>query len=62
MLVIQNPRTPMCLDMDASGVGLGALLSQGGEDGREQVLGFSSRTLTRAEKKYCITRVTGRYL
>lgn len=38
------------------GVGLGSVLSQGGEDGREQVLGFASRTLTQPEMNYCVKR------
>ena len=43
------------LDTDASGNGLGAVLSQQ-INGSEQVVGYSSRTLTKAERRYCATR------
>ena len=44
------------LDTDASNEGVGAVLSQVGEDGREQVVAYGSRLLTKAERKYCVTR------
>lgn len=46
MLAFPNLLTPMCLNTDASAIGLGVVLSQCGEDGQERVLGFTSHMLT----------------
>ena len=43
------------LDTDASGHGLGAVLSQM-QDGNERVISYFSRVLTRPEQQYCVTR------
>ena len=43
------------LDTDASDVAIGAELSQKFE-GRESVIVYASRTLTKAERRYCVTR------
>ena len=43
------------LDTDASDHALGAVLQQE-QDGRLCVIGYASRTLTPAERRYCITR------
>ena len=41
------------LDTDACDVGIGAVLSQF-QDGCEWVMAYASRTLNKAEKKYCV--------
>jgi hypothetical protein len=46
---------PFILDTDASGTAIGAVLSQV-QDGREKVIAFASRSLTKTERKYCVTR------
>uniref|UniRef100_A0A5S6Q2I3 RNA-directed DNA polymerase n=2 Tax=Trichuris muris TaxID=70415 RepID=A0A5S6Q2I3_TRIMR len=44
------------LDTDASDTAIGAVLSQRDEHGREHPVAYASRTLTRAEQRYCVTR------
>ncbi|CAL9703524.1 unnamed protein product [Knipowitschia caucasica] len=43
------------MDTDASGTGIGAVLSQQGGEG-ERVVGYYSRALSREERNYCVTR------
>ena len=46
---------PFLLDTDASHFGIGAVLSQV-VDGKENVIAYASRTLSKAERKYCVTQ------
>lgn len=43
------------LDTDASGRSIGAVLSQL-QSGKERVIGFASRTLTKSERNYSVTK------
>ena len=47
---------PFLLDTDGSETGVGAVLSQLSDDGQECVVAYGSRTLSKAERKYNITR------
>ena len=47
---------PFILDTDASDTGIGAVLSQISDDGKEKVVAYASRTLSKTERRYCTTR------
>ena len=55
ILAYSDAEGELILDTDASGVGLGAVLSQV-QEGFERVIGYYSRTLTQTERQYCVTR------
>ena len=44
------------IDTDASGTGIGAVLSQTGDDGKEHVISYFSQVLSKPERQYCVTR------
>ena len=46
---------PFILDTDASDFGIGGVLSPGGNDGEEHVVSYTSRSLSKAERGYCVT-------
>ena len=46
---------PFILDTDASGTGVGAVLSQV-QEGEERVIAYASRTLTKQKRRYCVTK------
>lgn len=52
ILIHYNPDLPLILSVDASPVGLGAVLSHALPDGSERPIAFSSRTLTQSERNY----------
>ena len=55
VLAYPVPGAPYILDTDASNTGIGAVLSQV-IDGVEHVLGYASRSLSKTERNYCVTR------
>jgi hypothetical protein len=56
ILAYPNLDGEFCLDTDASDSAIGAVLSQKREDSEERVIAYFSRTLTRSERNYCVTR------
>jgi hypothetical protein len=55
ILAYPDPNAPYVLDTDASDNGLGAVLSQI-QNGEERVVAYWSKTLSPAERNYCVTR------
>ena len=55
ILAYPIPGGKFVLDTDASACGIGGVLSQE-IDGQEKVIGYYSRTLSKPERNYCVTR------
>jgi len=55
ILTFSDFSLPFILDTDASQSGIGVVLSQE-QSGEEKVIAFASRTLTKAERRYSVTR------
>jgi len=53
ILAMPNDNDPFLLDTDACDVSIGAVLSQNGE---ERVIAYASRSLSKPERNYCVTR------
>ena len=56
VLAYPDFQRPFLLDTDASDTGIGGVLSQVDDEGRERVIAYGSRLLTKPERKYCVTR------
>ena len=52
ILMIPNPKKPSCIHTNASGVGLGAVLNQINEDGKEHPIAYANHKLKSAETHY----------
>ena len=55
ILAHPNFERPFILDTDASDVGIGAVLSQQDDEGRERVIMYGSHLLSKPERKYYVT-------
>lgn len=48
-----DPRRVLCLQTDATDLGLGAILFQQAKDGRRDIIEYASRKLSPTERNYC---------
>ena len=55
ILAYPNSDDEFILDTDASNTGIGGVLSQV-QDGKERVIAYASRSLSKTERRYCVTR------
>ena len=55
ILSYPDPKCEFILDTDASAYGMGAVLSQV-QGGQERVIAYGSKSLTKEERRYCVTR------
>jgi transposase InsO family protein len=55
ILAYPDPQVEFIVDTDASAYGIGAVLSQV-QNGQERVIAYGSRSLTKEERRYCVTR------
>ena len=55
VLAFPDLSQPFLLDTDASDIGIGVVLSQL-QEGKECVVAYASRILTKPERRYCTTR------
>uniref|UniRef100_A0A5S6QFV4 RNA-directed DNA polymerase n=1 Tax=Trichuris muris TaxID=70415 RepID=A0A5S6QFV4_TRIMR len=56
ILLLPDFTQPFILDTDASDVAMGAILSQLGPDGLEHPVAFASKSFSKAQRNYCVTR------
>jgi len=56
ILPFPDYQKPFILDTDVSNLGIGVVLLQVQDDGCEQVITYGSRVLSKAERRYCMTR------
>jgi len=56
LMTYPDPSKEYILDTDASGYGIGGVLSQIHEDGREHVIAYASYSLRDTQKNYCTTK------
>ena len=50
-----QPGEKFIIDTDASNIGIGGVISQV-QDGSERAVSYFGKTLSKAERNYCITR------
>ena len=55
ILAYPEPNGKFVLDTDASSTGIGGVLSQV-QDNEERVIGYFSRSMSKSERRYCVTR------